>query len=96
MGGRFSRSLGGEHAFWAPIDPEAQIVGAVQPAWERDVLPMVAALDLTPVFDALIETLRELEGELRAEIDRVNGAYKTLLAARPAGIGGVSVSVSIG
>jgi hypothetical protein len=80
----------------AGLDPGRLVVGAVQPVWERDVLPVVAALDLTPVFDALIETLRDLDDELRGEIGRVNGAYQTLLAARPPGIGGVSVTVSIG
>lgn len=69
------------------LDPEVLVGEAVGPAFEADVLPLVEALDITPVFDALIEALRGLEADLETELGRVNTAYQALLAARPAGLG---------
>lgn len=69
------------------FDPATLIGDAVRPAFEDSVLPLVEALDLTPLFDALIEALRGLEGELETEMGRINTAYQALLAARPAGLG---------
>ena len=77
------------------FDPETLIGDAVRPAFEADVLPLVEALDITPVFDALIEALRGLEDQLEAEMGRINTAYQALLAARPGGLGG-SASVATG
>ncbi len=76
------------------LDPEKLISGAVGPAFEADVLPIVNALDITPVFDALIKALRDLDDELKTELGRVNTAYQALLAARPGG-GGASASVGL-
>jgi hypothetical protein len=74
------------------FDPETLVGDAVRPAFEESVLPLVEALDLTPLFDALIEALRGLEQELAAEMERINAAYQSLLAARPAGLSaGVSL-----
>ncbi len=79
------------------FDPATLIGDAVQQSYEADVLPLVEALDITPIFDALIEALRGLEDELEQEMDRINTAYGALLAARPGGGGGsVSLSVSVG
>jgi len=75
------------------LDPEALVIEAVQPLFEAQVRPLIEAFDLSPVFDALIEALRGLDEELRAELGRVNTAYQALLAARPAG--GLSASVSL-
>lgn len=69
------------------FDPARLVGDAVRPAFEASVLPLVEALDLTPVFDALIEALRGLEAELESELGRINTAYQALLAARPAGLG---------
>ena len=77
------------------LDPGATVAAAVGPAFEAEVVPLIEALDLAPVFDALIEALRGLEQQLESELGRVNGAYQQLLAARPAGLG-VSVSVGVG
>jgi hypothetical protein len=76
------------------LDPEELVGEAVGPAFEADVLPLVEALDLTPVFDALIEALRSLEADLEAELERVNLAYQALLAARPPGLS-ASFSLSL-
>ncbi len=73
------------------FDPEILVGNAVGPAFEADVLPLVEALDITPVFDKLIEALRGLEEQLNGEMGRINTSYGALLAARPAG-GGSAVS----
>ncbi|MEO0991315.1 MAG: hypothetical protein AAFX00_10250, partial [Pseudomonadota bacterium] len=77
------------------FDPETVVGEAVGPAFEQDVLPLVEALDITPVFDALIEALRGLEEDLEGEMERINTAYGALLAARPGG-GGGSASIGTG
>ncbi|MDW4498764.1 hypothetical protein R5H30_12280 [Sulfitobacter sp. D35] len=70
------------------FDPATLIGASVRDRYEADVLPLVEALDITPVFDALIEALRGLEVELEGEMERINTAYGALLAARPGGAGG--------
>ena len=77
------------------FDPEKLVGDAVRPAFEADVLPLVEALDITPVFNALIEALRGLEDQLEGEIGRINTSYQALLTARPGGVGG-SASVGTG
>lgn len=76
------------------LDPERLVNDVVGPAFEADILPMVEALDITPIFNALIEALRGLDEELKSELGRVNTAYQALLAARPGG-GGASAGVGI-
>ncbi|MFN0113405.1 MAG: hypothetical protein ACKVPY_01875, partial [Paracoccaceae bacterium] len=70
------------------LDPETLVGEAVGPAFEADVLPLIEALDMTPVFEALIAALRGLDTQLQGEMGRINAAYQALLAARPAGTGG--------
>jgi hypothetical protein len=77
------------------LDPEVLVREAIGPVFETEVLPLIEALDMTPVFDALLEALRRLEEELATELGRINTAYQALLAARPAGTGG-GASASIG
>ncbi len=76
------------------LDPENLANETVGPAFETDVLPLVEALDVTPVFDALIEALRGLDEELKSELGRVNTAYQAMLASRPGG-SGASAGVGI-
>lgn len=73
------------------LDPEDLVTKLVNPVFEEEIVPLVEALDLTPVFDALIAALRDLDEQLKSELGRVNTAYQTLLAARPGG--GASVSI---
>ena len=75
------------------LDPEALVTNAVGPTFEAEIVPLVEALDLTPVFDALIAALRDLDEELKTELGRVNTAYQALLAARPGGGAGASIGV---
>src|SRR5262249_47217633 len=76
------------------LDPEKLVTAAAGPAFEAAIVPLVEALDITPVFNALIEALRGLEEELKSGLERVNTAYQSLLAARPGG-GGASASIGI-
>jgi hypothetical protein len=68
----------------AALDPGPIVVDAVQPIWDGTVLPLLEAFDIAIVIEALIEKLRSLDGELRAELGRVNDSYQELLAAVPA------------
>ncbi len=78
-----------------PLDPGQLVIEAVQPVWDQTVLPLLAAFDLTPVIEALIEKLHSLDDSLRAELERVNGSYQQLLAAIPSGDVSVSASISL-
>jgi hypothetical protein len=66
------------------LDPGPLVVDAVQPIWDETVLPLLEAFDVSIVIEALIEKLRSLDEELRAELGRVNDSYQELLAAVPA------------
>lgn len=77
------------------LDPQSLITDVVQPEYDATVVPLVQAFDLTPAFNALIEFLRNLAEELGGELDRVNGAYQSLRAARPSLAGSISVNVSL-
>jgi len=76
------------------LDPEQLITEVVQPEYEATLVPLVEAFDLTPAFNALIEFLRGLSEELGSELDRVNGAYQGLSAARPE-LGSINVNISL-
>jgi hypothetical protein len=76
------------------LDPQALITDVVQPEFDALVGPLLAAFDLSPAFNALIEFLRNLAAELEAELGRVNTAYQGLKAARPE-LGPINVSISL-
>lgn len=71
------------------------MVEAVQPVFDAQVRPLVDAFDLTPVFDALIDALRNLDEELKAELGQVNTAYQALRAARPGASAATSSAASL-
>lgn len=77
------------------LDPEQLVVEAVQPVFDAQVRPLVDAFDLTPVFDALIDALRNLDEELKAELGQVNTAYQALRAARPGASAATSSAASL-
>lgn len=62
-------------------DPKALIEKAVQPDYEDLIPPLLEPFDLTEMFDALIERMRGLDDELKAEMERVNQAYNVMLQA---------------
>ncbi|ONG58580.1 hypothetical protein BKE38_02760 [Pseudoroseomonas deserti] len=65
------------------LDPQKLVADLLQPLFDETILPMVDALDLTPVIDSLIAAMQGLDDALREELGRVNTAYKSLWAARP-------------
>jgi hypothetical protein len=73
------------------LDPGRLVEDIVQPIYDAAVLPLLDAFDLTPVFDALIEFLESLKGELGTGLEAVNSAYQSLIALRPDG--GASASI---
>ena len=74
------------------LDPATLVGDTLREAYAEDVLPLVEALDVTPVLNALIEAMRGLELQLEQEMERINTAYGALLSARPAAAsGGLSV-----
>ncbi len=76
------------------LDPEVLVTQVVQPEYDATVGPLVEAFDLTPAFNALIDFLRGLNEELGGELERVNGAYQGLRAARPE-LGSINVNISL-
>ena len=65
------------------LDPKKLVVEAVQPEFDKKVLPLLAAFDITAVLRALIERLDALKAELSVEFGKVDSAYKAMLAAVP-------------
>ena len=65
------------------LDPKKLVVEAVQPEFDKKVMPLLAAFDITVVLRALIERLDALKAELSVEFGKVDDAYKAMLAAVP-------------
>jgi methyl-accepting chemotaxis protein len=65
------------------LDPTRLVVDAVQPIFDERIVPLIDAFDLTAVIDALIEGITGLRVDLEIELERVNQAYKEMLAAVP-------------
>lgn len=78
------------------LDPTKLVIQMVQPEFEQAVIPLLETFDLTPLLDALIERLQALEGELRAELDRVNDAFQAMRQAVPAMGLSISLEVDVG
>jgi hypothetical protein len=77
------------------LDPGVLVTEVVQPAFDEKIDPLLAAFDLTPLLGALIVRLEALEEELRAELDRVNEAWKRLRGAIPSISIGVDIDIGI-
>jgi hypothetical protein len=65
------------------LDPGKVVIEVVQPEFEKKIVPLLDAFDLTIVLTALIDKLHALSGELKKELDKVNDAYKALRKAVP-------------
>lgn len=76
------------------LDPE-QMLKSLQQKFEEKIMPLIEALDITPVLKALVAHLERLAPELRAGLDKVNEAYRALREAVPEGGLGASASVDI-
>jgi hypothetical protein len=60
-----------------------KIVETLEALFDKKIRPLVEAFDLGGLLDALLEKLRGLRGELEDELERVNTAYRAMLAAIP-------------
>ncbi|MBI4876792.1 MAG: hypothetical protein HY822_19315 [Acidobacteria bacterium] len=78
------------------LDPEKLIVDVVQPEFEKKIVPMLKAFDITALIQALIERLEGLKGELKIELDRANVAYQEMLKAVPPLDLGIGLDIDIG
>lgn len=80
------------------LDPDALLLAPLDEAWRASVEPLVAALDVGVPVQIIIDWLRGLPPDLRAQIGRVDVAYGRLLQGAPGGGGsaGASVSISVG
>ena len=67
----------------AALDPEPLIIDPLQQVYEQDLLPVVQAFDVSDALDAVLGKLDALPDELRTELDRVDAAYRAMLAAAP-------------
>ena len=65
------------------LDPKKLVVEAVQPEFDRKVVPLLAAFDISALLRALVERLDALKAELSVEFGKVNDSYKAMLAAVP-------------
>jgi hypothetical protein len=74
------------------LDPGELVIKVVQPEFEQKVIPILASFDLTKILAVLIEKLRGLDDELKAEMGRVNEAYRSLRRSMPS----LSLSVDVG
>lgn len=75
------------------LDPKQLVIDVVKPEFETKILPLLAAFDLTVIFQVVIDRLRTLDDELKQELARVNGAYQGLRSAAQSITASVSVSV---
>ncbi len=77
------------------LDPDALLLAPLDDTWRASVEPLVAALDVGASVQIIIDWLRGLPPDLRAQIGRVDTAYGRLLQAAPAGGGAAGASASV-
>ncbi|MBV1878725.1 MAG: hypothetical protein KUG79_13875 [Pseudomonadales bacterium] len=65
------------------LDPQILIIEVIQPAYEAALAPFLAALDLTPTIETLVDRLGPIQAELAVEMDRVNVAYQGFKQSTP-------------
>lgn len=75
------------------LDPKALVTDIVQPEYERTIIPLVDAFDISALLQAIIERLRSLDAELKVELKRVNDAFREMKGSVP--MAGASVSISL-
>jgi hypothetical protein len=64
------------------LDP-SDLVADLQALFDANVLPLIEALDISVMLEGVLEMLERLKLELHVELERVNEAYKAMLAAVP-------------
>ena len=65
------------------LDPQVLVIDVMQQKFQEIVLPLLQVFDLTIVISGVLDRLRSLEAELRAEMARINQAYQAMRDAVP-------------
>ncbi len=78
------------------LNPKTLLIDPLQEVFEENIQPVIDALDVTPLLEAVVERLTPLEDELKSEMDRVNTAYQAMLAAAPDTSLSIDIDVDIG
>ncbi len=77
------------------LDPSNVLVTLVQDEFEKDVLPLLDAIDMSGPLKRIAERLGNLADELKAELDKVQVAFSDMRNAVPSG-GGASAAAGVG
>ena len=78
------------------LDPDALLLEPLDAEYREIVEPLVAALDISASVQIIINWLKGLPADLRAQIARVDVSYNQLLHSAPGGGGGgASAGVSL-
>ena len=65
------------------LNPDTLVVQPLSEIYNNNILPLINAFDISEVIDAIVSRLKELDDELKTELDRVNQEYVEMLAAVP-------------
>jgi hypothetical protein len=76
------------------LDPEKLVVDVVQPKFEQAVRPLIEAFDISADIDTVLGVLAGLKTDLHTDLEKVNEAYKAMLAAAPS-INPLSIAIDI-
>jgi hypothetical protein len=77
------------------LDPANVLVTLVQDEFEKDVLPLLDAIDMSEPLHRIAERLGNLAGELETELGKVQDAFTAMRNAIPPG-GGGSAAAGVG
>src|SRR5262245_30914307 len=78
------------------LDPSTAVASLRQEECDKDVLPLIDAIDMSGPLHRIGDRLSSLTGELQTELDRVEDAFEAMLAAVPSGGGsGASGGLSL-
>ncbi len=79
------------------LSPSELVGEGVEATYREEVLPIIEQIDFTPLLDEVIQRLKDLDEELREEMERVNNSFANLKHAVPPGVSvGGTVSASAG
>jgi anti-sigma regulatory factor (Ser/Thr protein kinase) len=73
------------------LDPSEVLVAPLQSIFDEQIQPLIDSVDITPLLEALVDRLENLDEELKDEMVRVNTAYQELLRQAPSAGDGASV-----
>jgi hypothetical protein len=74
----------------ASLDPDALLLEPLDEEYRQTIEPLVEALDVSASVQIVIDWLRDLPDDLKAQIARVDPSYASLLRAGGGGAGGAA------